>query len=219
MSDYIDGYCERVAPGLLGEPLNAITNLSFLLAALVLWRVAGRHGTRTDPVFLVPWGLLVATGIGSLAFHTMANRFGAILDTAALSLCLLVTIWFGARRWLGWSWLAAALWPVGMVGAALLLGRHVPVGGAAYLGPFVTGAALASLLMIRRHPAGRWVAAAVAVFVPSFIFRTLDMPLCGDWPVGTHFAWHLLNGMVLGLAIAPFAIRMSAGTNPSFTRH
>ena len=29
----MDAYCERVGPGLLAEPLNAVSNISFLLAA------------------------------------------------------------------------------------------------------------------------------------------------------------------------------------------
>lgn len=206
MNTYIDGYCERVAPGLLGEPLNAVTNLAFLLAALVLWRRARATGGLRDPLFMVPWSLLVATGIGSLAFHTMANRLGAVLDTAALSLCLLATVYCGARRWLGWSRALAAVWPAAMIGAALVLGRLVPVGGAAYLGPFATGAAMALLLALRGHPAWRGLALAVAVFVPSFLFRSVDQSLCAHWPAGTHFMWHLLNAVVLGLAIGTLGV-------------
>jgi len=29
----MDAYCERLGPGLFAEPLNALTNVSFLLAA------------------------------------------------------------------------------------------------------------------------------------------------------------------------------------------
>jgi hypothetical protein len=29
----IDAYCERIGPGLLAEPLNALPNASFLIAA------------------------------------------------------------------------------------------------------------------------------------------------------------------------------------------
>ena len=36
----IDIYCERTGPGLLAEPVNAITNLAFLLAAAACWRLA-----------------------------------------------------------------------------------------------------------------------------------------------------------------------------------
>ena len=42
---YVDGYCERVAPGLWGEPLNAVTNLAFVLAAISPMVV--RVGRRT----------------------------------------------------------------------------------------------------------------------------------------------------------------------------
>jgi hypothetical protein len=29
-ADMMDAYCERVGPGLLAEPLNAVSNISFL---------------------------------------------------------------------------------------------------------------------------------------------------------------------------------------------
>ena len=38
----MDAYCERVGPGLLAEPLNAVSNASFLLAALAAWVLAAR---------------------------------------------------------------------------------------------------------------------------------------------------------------------------------
>ena len=34
----VDAYCERIAPGLLGEPLNALSNISFFLAAFFVLR-------------------------------------------------------------------------------------------------------------------------------------------------------------------------------------
>jgi len=38
----IDLYCERLGPGLWAEPLNALTNLAFLLTALASWQLARR---------------------------------------------------------------------------------------------------------------------------------------------------------------------------------
>ncbi len=53
MEAYMDAYCERTAPGLLKEPLNAITNSSFLIAAWAAWFLAHRLGPPvagcTDP--------------------------------------------------------------------------------------------------------------------------------------------------------------------------
>ena len=210
MQDFVDGYCERTAWGFWNEPMNAVTNLAFIVAALWLWRIAGRGGTRADPFFVVPALLLVATGIGSFLFHTTATRWGGALDTAALSLCLLATVYCGARRWLGMRWYTALVWPAGMIAGAIVLGR-LPLPGAFYLGPFATGVVLAVVLKMRGHPAWGWIAAAVAVFVPSYIFRSIDGPLCDVWPVGTHFLWHILNGTVLGLAIAPLAKGLRQG--------
>ncbi|MBD9573369.1 hypothetical protein ACI2KT_35270 [Ensifer adhaerens] len=47
----------------------------------------------------------------------------------------------------------------------------------------------------------RLLAAAGTVFSAALIFRILDAPLCGYWSVGTHFIWHLLNAVALGLAL------------------
>ncbi|MDF1722748.1 MAG: hypothetical protein P1U65_18905 [Minwuia sp.] len=205
MTDYIDGYCERLAPGLLGEPLNAITNFAFMIAAIWLWQIARRNGRDGNWMLRTLVILLFATGVGSLIFHTYANRIGAILDTVALTLCLLAAILFSARSWLRQAWWMAAFWPLGMIAASIAMGTIVPVGGAAYLGPFVTGGLLAFLLMSRGHPAGRDIAIAICCFVPSFIFRTIDAPICDAFPAGTHFLWHILNACVLGFAIRPFA--------------
>jgi hypothetical protein len=36
---------------------------------------------------------------------------------------------------------------------------------------------------------------AAAVFAGSIVLRQADLPLCAQWPWGTHFAWHLLNAV------------------------
>ena len=54
-SESIDMYCERTDPGLWSEPLNALTNLAFLLAALFAYlslrtdERGGLHHRRLDP--------------------------------------------------------------------------------------------------------------------------------------------------------------------------
>jgi hypothetical protein len=48
MDAYMDAYCERTGPGPLAEPLNAITNASFLIAAWAAWLLGDAHGPRID---------------------------------------------------------------------------------------------------------------------------------------------------------------------------
>src|SRR5262249_61672034 len=41
------------------------------------------------------------------------------------------------------------------------------------------------------------IALAAGVFCVSLTFRTIDRAICGAFPLGTHFIWHLLNAIVL----------------------
>jgi hypothetical protein len=64
-ADMMDAYCERVGPGLLAEPLNTVSNISFLLAAWAAWVLAKRTGTLSAGVrALIALAALV--GIGSI---------------------------------------------------------------------------------------------------------------------------------------------------------
>ena len=40
----IDIYCERIDTAFWAEPVNAVTNLAFILAALYGWRLAAKRG-------------------------------------------------------------------------------------------------------------------------------------------------------------------------------
>ena len=62
--DIMDAYCERVGPGLLAEPLNAVSNVSFLLAAWAAWVLATRTGTLSTGV-----RVLIALAASSLRWY------------------------------------------------------------------------------------------------------------------------------------------------------
>jgi len=42
---------------------------------------------------------------------------------------------------------------------------------------------------------------AAGLFALSVMLRTLDRSLCGGFPLGTHFLWHLLNAVLLYLLL------------------
>ena len=68
----IDLYCERVTPAFWAEPLNALSNIAFLIAAYAafdLWRRLGKN----DPVILALIMVVAVVGVGSFAFHTLAT--------------------------------------------------------------------------------------------------------------------------------------------------
>jgi hypothetical protein len=51
------------------------------------------------------------------------------------------------------------------------------------------------------HPARHSFFKAAALFAISLTFRSIDMTICPSLAIGTHFLWHLLNGIVLYILV------------------
>ena len=207
---YVDGYCERVAPGLLGEPLNAVSNIAFLIAAVTLW-FSVRSVARTVPrpataIYVLPV-LIALIFLGSTAFHTTAARWGGTLDTGFIAVFLLYYVaffarWFAGLRW-RLAWLAVPAFLVLTVVVTLTVGRVVGSGPGMYLsaliGLFAFAVGLRWSGRADLRPYARWFAGAGAIFTVSLTFRSMDHTVCGSLPTGTHFLWHLLNACTLYL--------------------
>ncbi|MEG4207359.1 hypothetical protein QUA20_25970 [Microcoleus sp. Pol7_A1] len=97
MNDYIDLYCERLIPGLWSEPLNAISNVSFIIAAWAIWQLAQRHH-KISPGIWILIALATSIGIGSFLFHTFATRWANLLKVIPILLFQLGFIWLYSRR-------------------------------------------------------------------------------------------------------------------------
>jgi hypothetical protein len=199
MDRAIDLYCERVGPGLWGEPLNAVTNLAFILAGILLVAALRRDGAaRRDPAVLALVALIFLVGIGSGLFHTFAVVWAALADVIPVALFILLYMYLALYRFV-----ALPLWGA-LSGVAVVLVLVVVMPLVFGFSVSTYGVALAAMLGVggflhfgRRHPAGRPILAAAGVFALSLAFRTADLPLCAALPVGTHFLWHLLNAVVL----------------------
>ena len=206
-SRQIDAYCERTGPEFWAEPLNAVTNAAFIVAALAALALARRQG-RGDPAVLALSGVLLAIGVGSFLFHTFATAWAAVLDVAPIMLFILGYFAVAMRRFVGLGWpgalLATLAFAVAAAAGGPLLGPLLrPLIGSstgyvpALLGLALVGGWLATRPGPRQRGAGRHLLAAAALFAVSLTFRVLDQPLCPAWPAGTHFLWHVLNATVL----------------------
>jgi len=214
----IDLYCERLGPGFWAEPINAVSNLAFLLAAGFGFMALRRSG-RSDPPVLALIALVAVIGVGSFLFHVFANGWSVTADVAPITLFIYGYLALALRHFFAFRWpptvgLLALFFALSLaVGPALspLLG-----GSAAYVPRLaamaITGATLARV----DHPAARLLLSASGVFLVSPTLRTLDGPLCPAWSTGTHFLWHLLNAATLALLLlAALTPRRSPRTSPA----
>ncbi|MFZ0100338.1 MAG: hypothetical protein WAK98_17765 [Gemmobacter sp.] len=62
------------------------------------------------------------------------------------------------------------------------------------------GLAIATRLLLG-GPVPVLLVAASATFAIALVFRELDKPDCDAFPVGTHFLWHIFNGITIGPAL------------------
>lgn len=213
----VDIYCERTDPSFWSEPINAISNLAFIFAALWASVEARRRGIRTFAVwFLI--GIAFCIGVGSFLFHTFATRWSGAADTipilifilsyAVIALALIgkATLW----RVAGYCLVIFAFFGLtGYLIAQLNLNLN---GSDSYLPALLAMVMISALTLARGHPATPWFLAATLAFAASLTFRTFDMALCDHWPYGTHVFWHLLNGTVIALLLQAL-IRNTTRTN------
>ena len=223
-SDQIFRYCERGAdPSFWAEPLNAVSNGAFIIAALAAGIAYARQPRpEASPAVPALIGLVLVIGAGSFLFHTFATRWSAQADVIPIGLFMLAYMGFALRVYLklGWLWTA--------VGLALFI-RALQIAGdvqcrpglfsdtAAAPGPCINGTAgytpaflamlgIGAVLAAKRHPAARYLLLASAVFLASMLFRTVDLELCAmtrvaGTTIGTHFLWHILNATTLYLLL------------------
>lgn len=212
MTEHIDHYCERTDPSFWSEPLNAVSNASFIVAALAIVMLARRRGALDAPTGLLA-ALMVTIGIGSFLFHTVATRWAMLADVLPILAYqvafILLYLRLAAR--------ASVVVTAGVLGAFFGLGvvfgrlpRELMNGSLGYAPALIV---LLGLAILHARDAPRepgLLGVAAALFVVSLTFRSLDMVVCDAFPAGTHVFWHLTNGAVLYLSTRAFIVARQA---------
>ncbi|MFF8800627.1 MULTISPECIES: ceramidase domain-containing protein [unclassified Methylobacterium] len=199
----VRAYCERGDAGFWAEPVNALTNAAFLVAA----GLAARRARGDGPVLALA-AVTFVVGIGSFLFHTLANRWSMLADVIPIAVfiygyfVLAMTRFFGLRPAGATALtLAFAALSVGLTPALdALTGRSVSglTNGSVEYAPAILALLGVGLALLKRAPGtARSVLATAVIFLISLALRTVDVSVCARMPLGTHFLWHCFNAVVL----------------------
>ena len=208
----IDGYCERTDPTFWSEPINAITNAAFLIAAFIMWRRTRGQGLVLADMLI--W-TLVAIGVTSFLFHTFAHVWAAAADSLSILIFVLIYLYAANRHY----------WNVPVLSAALMTSAFFPFSFAlgwvfsrlpffeisSFYWPLPVLIGTYAVLLRTRHPrlaAGLGIGAGILCL--SLFFRSIDELVCAAFPVGTHILWHILNAIMLGWMIEVYRRHMVA---------
>lgn len=223
LHSHVDIYCERTDASYWSEPINALTNLSFILAALwAYWtyrqiRHSDAPAAKPDILVLVAIAMAGLIGVGSYLFHTHATVWASLADVIpiwsfvayylflAMYRIMDLPLWRAVRVYgITLVSIAATLW---LVSTVLLASDSAEAGSdgfngsTQYLPGMIALFGFALVMVIKRHPAMKWILAAALTFTASIFFRTIDMMVCVALPLGTHFLWHSLNGLFIGFLL------------------
>lgn len=214
----ISCYCERgLNPDFWAEPLNAMSNLAFIVAAVMVYADlrAGRVSTGRRRI-LALIVLLMTVGVGSFLFHTYATVWSRYADIVPIAVFVAVYMALALNWFMGMGAVFAVVLSAVVVGAtvAMFLFGTALNGSLAYAPALVSLLVVGVLLYRRRHGATDWVLSAFCVFALSLALRTIDgwpeaAPLgclvretgAGSVAVGTHALWHVLNAVMLYLLL------------------
>lgn len=208
MTHHIDIYCERLDASFWSEPVNAVTNGAFIIAAaLCLWGWYQYRLRSFSAVWLI---ILVAViGVGSFLFHSFATRWAMLADVLPIlvfqiSFLLIYSHQIIKLRW--WGTASLFLGFIGLIAIFAQLPSHWLNGSLSYAPAFIFLAGFGTYHAWQKL-SQRWLLlSAAGMFAISLTFRSIDDALCHAFPLGTHFMWHILNAAVLGSAVWAFMV-------------
>jgi hypothetical protein len=193
----INQYCERTDASFWSEPANALTNVAFLIAAAVAFSSWRRAGARDWPA-LALIAVVVAVGLGSFIFHTVATRGARLADIIPIAVFIYGYLLLALRRFLSLPAAISIAIVVAYVAGAQALSSLAPPqafnGSISYLPALV---ALIAVALAAHGQTRLGLGLAAAIFAGSLALRTADFAVCDAFPLGTHFIWHVLNATVL----------------------
>lgn len=191
------GDCERSRPGLISQPVNAVSSLGYVAAGAALLR---HDADRRPAETLVAWSS-IAAGVGSVAFHGPGGHASKVAHDAGLLALLtsstLADVEHLTDVQLGWLVLAA------IPPASLAVARSRWSESAQVVVGMAAVAAESVRLRHRSRPRrieDRAMLPVVTLGATAHVFGRTGGPLCApDSLLQPHALWHLATAATVWL--------------------
>ncbi len=203
---YIDNYCERQKqPDWLAEPLNLITNICFVIGAVMVLRMLRfyRQITKANWDILLLTFTLAVIGFGSAAYHSMPSHTTLLMDVLPITLFIHIYLVSFFVRVVGMKIIYAIMVLIAFFAAGQYFSAHFSPdtlnGTIMYVPTYLMLIVMVLILcFVKQSPLYLHLINTAVIWTFSLAFRTMDMDICSHTShVGTHFLWHILNAVVL----------------------
>jgi hypothetical protein len=214
-------YCEQPIYQAFFEPINTITNLAFMIAGVILFTQLKKKNLL-DIKGIYFSSLLIVIGLGSFAWHLYRSDVTVMLDSIPIAVFVLTYLFFYIMQ-MNKNWVLRIGLFLSFFGYVIFLTKVLSEienywlltnGGMQYI---VALSFFVVLQIFNRN----WNPAlikpsfiVVLLFAFSIFFRQTDLLVCEYIGFGTHFMWHILNGVVLYLFVRMLYISVLIDVKP-----
>ena len=194
-------YCESATNFWLHEPLNAITNLAFIIGAYYLFKLIKKE-KLSMPLGLILLSLMIILGLGSLAWHSYRSLPTLLLDEIPIYIFIIFAGYYLTQT-LTRSHKITLMILASISAAYYLIFAYIPGinisnGVLKYIFALLIFLVL-STFIVKKFGSGYNFILSFSIFAVAIIFRIIDLFVCSNFPIGTHFVWHILVAMVMYL--------------------
>ncbi|MBN1187938.1 MAG: ceramidase domain-containing protein [Bacteroidales bacterium] len=197
-------YCEQPTFSGFFEPVNTLTNLIFIIAAIYLF-ISLKRRNQLDSKAIYLTIVLICIGLGSASWHVYRSTLTFICDSLPIAIFVASFLWFYLALTVK-KIIYRILFFIGfflfIVGLSILFKQYdnsdaIGNGGLKYLAAIGYFGLLQVYNMYHKRELIAKSLLTVLLFVISFIFRQTDLVFCDKIVFGTHFLWHIFIAVVL----------------------
>ena len=195
----MDFYCERTNEQIFNEPVNAISNIFFIIVSLSLIKILRKN--QSNKIYYIQPILIFFIGIGSFLFHLNPNMITLYSDVIPIFLFSLSFIFFFNRDVININYLNNALLFLLFFFLFLFitpkLNYEILNGSEFYFANYFFLTMYTIWLYLKKSDFFQLLLLGFIFFNLSILLRSLDNHICEYFSIGTHFLWHFLNAYLL----------------------
>ena len=195
----MDFYCERTNEQIFNEPVNAISNIFFIIVSLSLIKILRKN--QSNKIYYIQPILIFFIGIGSFLFHLNPNVITLYSDVIPIFLFSLSFIFFFNRDVININNLNNALLFLLFFFLFLFitpkLNYEILNGSEFYFANYFFLTMYTIWLYLKKSDFFQLLLLGFIFFNLSILLRSLDNHICEYFSIGTHFLWHFLNAYLL----------------------
>ena len=195
----MDFYCERTNNEIFNEPINAISNIFFIIVSISLIKILRKN--KTDKINYVQPILIFFIGIGSFLFHLKPNLITLYSDIIPIFLFSLSFIFLFNKNVINISNFNSALLFILFFTLLLFitpkLKYEILNGSEFYFANYFFLAMYTIWLYFKKSDFFQLLFLGFIFFNLSILLRSIDNHICNYLSIGTHFLWHFFNAYLL----------------------